>query len=849
MQVSPGDIVISEFRTRGPDGGYDEFVELFNRTNSSVDMSGWVINRSSSSGSTSTRYTFPPSFSIAAGQYYLITGTSYSGSVAGDVENVSISIADDGGVALLDGTTVIDAAGMTADLTYSEGDPLSPLSGTSDQSYRRKDNGCTDTNDNDDDFLLISPSDPQNSNHTPPPLRCLRITNVSSTTPDGTYLETASISVTVKFSTNVNVTGSPTLLLETGATDRTATYSSGSGSDTLTFDYTVQSGDVSDDLDYVDSNSLALNGGTIIGAVGDADLTLPDPGKAGSLGDNKNIVIDNQEAPSAVSFTRYDVTKKTSAGENSNADPLGFLVTFSEPVTNVGINDFSVNGTTSASVSSVTRVTSSVYEVTVSGWDVGNIPAGTVGLDLNGSQDIKDAVGKDLLAGEPSTDEIYTVDNVSPDLTINQAAGQADPASEPPVDFTVVFSEEIDTSTFTSDDITVSPSSIAWSIVDSGDHRVFTLSAIVIAENGPITPSINANEVKDLAGNDNTASTGVDNTVDYLDNTLPTVNINQASSQSDPTSTLPIEFAVAFSEPIIASIFTTSDITQSGTATGITWSITNSGDDQNFTLSAVAITEKGTVIPSIAANRVTDMVGNNNKASTSTDNSVTYTSPPPTATPTRTPIPPSPTPTSYPYQSVVLNEVLARPGSDWNGDGKINAYDEFIEIINRGSSSIDLLNWQLDDIAGEGADPYSLPSVTLQAGERIAIYGYTSRIPLSDGGATVRLLKSNGQVADVVTYTVIKEADRSWCRLPENGFWNPNCFPTPNEENTDEGAVDKQSLAALPYLCTVPDTVSEEIRLIECGPLGMQLYDDLFWEPNGWGRVLTVDAKYATWFR
>jgi len=224
-----------------------------------------------------------------------------------------------------------------------------------------------------------------------------------------------------------------------------------------------------------------------------------------------------------------------------------------------------------------------------------------------------------------------------------------------------------------------------------------------------------------------------------------------------------------------------------------------------------------------------------------------------TATPaptlTKTPFPPSPTPTSYPFQSVVLNEVLARPGSDWNGDGKINAYDEFIEIINRGSSSIDLLNWQLDDIAGEDADPYSLPSVTLQAGERIAIYGYTSRIPLSDGGATVRLLKSNGQVADVVTYTVIKEADRSWCRLPENGFWNPNCFPTPNEENTDEGAVDEQSIAALPYLCMVPDTVPEEIRLIECGPLGMQLYDDLFWEPNGWGRVLTVDAKYVTWFR
>ena len=39
----------------------------------------------------------------------------------------------------------------------------------------------------------------------------------------------------------VTVTGTPTLTLETGTTDRTAHYVSGSGSAILTFTYVVQS--------------------------------------------------------------------------------------------------------------------------------------------------------------------------------------------------------------------------------------------------------------------------------------------------------------------------------------------------------------------------------------------------------------------------------------------------------------------------------------------------------------------------------------------------------------------------------------------------------------------------------
>ena len=91
----------------------------------------------------------------------------------------------------------------------------------------------------------------------------------------------------------------PTLLLETGTTDRKAIftpgsgYSSGAGSNTLTFQYTVQDGDSSADLAQLSSSALELSGGTIKDAAGnDATITLPNPGATGSLSANTNLVID-----------------------------------------------------------------------------------------------------------------------------------------------------------------------------------------------------------------------------------------------------------------------------------------------------------------------------------------------------------------------------------------------------------------------------------------------------------------------------------------------------------------------------------------------------------------------------
>ena len=88
------------------------------------------------------------------------------------------------------------------------------------------------------------------------------ISSINSSTSNGTYKTGDVISIQVNFSESVAVTGTPKLTLETGGTDRAVSYASGTGTNQLTFTYTVQAGDTTADLDYISSSALELNGWT-----------------------------------------------------------------------------------------------------------------------------------------------------------------------------------------------------------------------------------------------------------------------------------------------------------------------------------------------------------------------------------------------------------------------------------------------------------------------------------------------------------------------------------------------------------------------------------------------------------
>src|SRR5256885_3801562 len=82
---------------------------------------------------------------------------------------------------------------------------------------------------------------------------------------------------------------------------------------------------------------------------------------------------------------------------------------------------------------------------------------------------------------------------------------------------------------------------------------------------GTVVATIPAGGATDAAGNANTASTSTDNSVTF-DNTPPTVTINQAAGQADPTGASPINFTALFSEPV--SGFSGADVAIGGTAGG-----------------------------------------------------------------------------------------------------------------------------------------------------------------------------------------------------------------------------------------------------------------------------------------
>ncbi|MFC1669481.1 Ig-like domain-containing protein [Spirochaetota bacterium] len=116
--------------------------------------------------------------------------------------------------------------------------------------------------------------------------KLITVLYVTSSNLNGFYSVGYTIPIQVRFSEAVNVSGTPTLSLNSGGT---ASYDSGSGSDTLTFLYTSSAGETTTDLDYSSENALST--GTYIrnSLNFDAVLDLPSPGDAGSLGANKNL--------------------------------------------------------------------------------------------------------------------------------------------------------------------------------------------------------------------------------------------------------------------------------------------------------------------------------------------------------------------------------------------------------------------------------------------------------------------------------------------------------------------------------------------------------------------------------
>lgn len=161
------ELLISELRFSGPNGPGDCYVDLYNTAPTTVSLAGWTLHWETSSG-TDTSITLPGNGSIAPHGHYLITGGSYSLTVAPDDPSAFSPPSSNTGVYVESPSGVIsDAAGLAgAAPSYMEGSALpdsSAVSNTADQyAYARAESAGApvDTGDNASDFLLLSPGGP-----------------------------------------------------------------------------------------------------------------------------------------------------------------------------------------------------------------------------------------------------------------------------------------------------------------------------------------------------------------------------------------------------------------------------------------------------------------------------------------------------------------------------------------------------------------------------------------------------------------------------------------------------------------------------------------------------------------
>jgi uncharacterized repeat protein (TIGR01451 family) len=213
------------------------------------------------------------------------------------------------------------------------------------------------------------------------------------------------------------------------------------------------------------------------------------------------------------------------------------------------------------------------------------------------------------------------------------------------------------------------------------------------------------------------------------------------------------------------------------------------------------------------------------------------------ATPTK--IPPTRTP-APPLDRPIINEFLARPGYDWNQDGRVDVFDEFIEIKNIGITTVSLSGWQIDDEEDAGSAAFPLPAITLKPGDRVVYYGLQTNILLSDGGDTVRLINPKGKIFDSYTYAIAKFEDKSTCRLPDgNGSWYEDCIPTPALTNTREGSIPAMGDETYQSpVCSLPDTLPVDFLFAECRGYGANIWR-MFWD-SGWLIIPDDGSKWIS---
>ncbi len=385
------------------------------------------------------------------------------------------------------------------------------------------------------------------------------------------------------------------------------------GANLLTGAQTLTSGD---NITWTLGNLSGLTGtgGTYL-------LTLTAPGGIADGGGNPLAGGATDSWVTDVSAPTVDITDVTPDPRNTAVSSIAIV--FSEAVTGFDIADLSLTRDAGANLLTGSQTLTTSDNIT---WTLGNLTSltggdGNYALTLT-SGGIADNAGNALAAGASDT---WVVNGAVPTVDITDVT--PDPRNTAVSSIAIVFSEAV--TGFDMADLSLTRDGgvnllTGAQTLTSGDNINWTLGNLsgLTGTAGTYTLTLTAPGGITDAGGAPLSSGATDSWV--MDTAGPTVTINQASGQADPTSASPINFTVVFNEPV--ANFATGDVVPTGTALPTTATITevapNNGTTYNVAVSGMSAS--GDVVATVAASVATDAVGNANQASTSTDNTVTF---------------------------------------------------------------------------------------------------------------------------------------------------------------------------------------------------------------------------------
>lgn len=495
--------------------------------------------------------------------------------------------------------------------------------------------------------------------------------------------------------------------------------------------------------------TVAVNSGTGDGTIrldvlnnGSIQSTTAVPLTGGTFTTGEVYTID-KTAPTVLSITRVDATP-------TNASSVHFTVTFSESVTGVSASTFALaaSGVTGASISGVTG-SGTTYTVTV-GTGTGD---GTLGLNAVADPAVTDSATNAFAT--PFTGTVYTIDKTAPAVQSSVKAS-ADPSSAATVDFTVTFTESV-TGVDSADFTITAPGITGTSIANvTGSGTTYTVTVNTGSGNGSLRLDLTGNgTVVDGAGNSAASFTGGE-------------SYTMQGTPPAPTglSAVPGNAHVALSWTAAAGA-TTYNVKR-GTASGGPYTTLNPSvatttyDD----LTAVNGTPYFYVV---SANGGRGSSGNSNEA------------------------PATPVAPAANTSGLVISQVYGGGGNA----GSVFTND-FIEILNKGSQSVNVAGWSVQYISATGTGTWQTTPITgtILPGHYYLVQegagaGGTTPLPTPDATGAIAVAATAGKVALVNTTVPLTGCPSSPSTIADLvGFGTTaNCFegtgPTTAPSNTN----------------------------------------------------------------